>query len=153
MATDSRVRKGKLVIDGVTYSCQPTAVSIEPENAGGEDESIEVLCGDLLTDSEGKTLEAVLKVTAVQDFTSATGSLIGFSWSNNLQEVDFTWQPTADLQDAWIGTIVMEAITVGGEVAKRLTTDAEWKITALVMPQKLGGQRVIGEPAAALEAE
>jgi IPT/TIG domain len=143
--TDSRVKSGRLTLGGVNFSCQPTAVAITPSNTSGSSESLEVLCGDILTDTSSGNLEATLDFTAVQDFTAATGqSLIGYSWSNNGQEVDFVYSPTGQLQDEWQGKVIVQALVAGGEVGSRLTSDASWRISDLRMPQRLGGGKVIG---------
>lgn len=143
--TDSRVKNGSLSLGGSLFSCQPTAVSIVPENEGGDEDTLEVLCGDVLTDATNATLTATLNITAVQDFTAASGqSLVAYSWANNNKEVAFEWSPTPDAQDKWVGKVVVQALEIGGEVATRLTTDAEWKITELTTPPRMGGDKVIG---------
>lgn len=145
--TDSRVRKGILtlgVTPGTDFSCQPTAVAITPENTGGDAEEVEVLCGEFATDATSATLGAALTMTAIQDFTAASGaSLIGYSWVHNNEELPFTWQPTENTADKWTGRVVVQALTVGGDVGVRITTDAAWKVTDLSLPTNLGGDHVI----------
>jgi hypothetical protein len=143
---DSRVRKGSLIVDGQTFSCQPTNVNIAPEHTGGDEEPIEVLCGDTVSDAASATLTATLNMVAIQDFTNPQG-LIGFAWKNDSQEKDFEWQPTEDPADTWTGKVTVQAITAGGDVAARLTTDVAWPITYLTLPVKLGGDVVIGSGA------
>jgi hypothetical protein len=144
---DSRVRKGSLIVDGQTFSCQPTNVNIAPEHSGGDEEVLEVLCGDTISDAASATLTATLNMVAIQDFTNATG-LIGFAWANDSQEKDFAWRPTEDADDTWVGRVTVQAITAGGDVAARLTTDVAWPITYLTLPTKLGGNVVIGSATA-----
>lgn len=142
--TDSRVRQGVLTIDGIDHSCQPTAVSIQPDNtaAGGATE-LELLCGDKLTEAgDSASFSANLTITAVQDFTNAAG-LVAQSWKSNGATVDFSWQATASSADTWTGKVVVAALEVGGDVGARLTTPVSWTITELFLPARLGGQQVI----------
>lgn len=144
---ESRVKQGSLVVGGETFSCQPTSAAIEPSNdTGGGEDTVEVLCGDTLSGASSATLTANLTLTAIQDFTAASGteSLIGYSWAHNGETVDFTWNPTSDPTDEWSGKVTVRALTVGGEVNTRITSDAEWPITELTMPDRLGGKKVIG---------
>lgn len=141
--TDSRVRKGSLIVDGQIFSCQPTNVNITPEHTGGDEETLEVLCGDTVTDAASATLTATLNMVAIQDFTNPAG-LIAFAWSNDGLEKDFSWQPTEDPLDTWTGRTVVQALTAGGDVAARLTTDAAWPINYLKLPEKLGAKVVLG---------
>jgi hypothetical protein len=140
---DSRVRNGALTVGGEVFSCQPTNVNIAPDHSGNTEDPVEVLCGDTITDTGGQTLTATLNITSIQDFTNADG-LIGYAWANDGTEQDFVWQPTDDPTDSWTGKVTVQAITVGGDVAARLTSDAAWPTTQLTMPEKLGGKTVIG---------
>ena len=144
--TDSRVKTGSLVFDPtgtpVDVSCQPTAVSIQPQNTTGTEDIVEVLCGDTIDDSSQGALEANLVLTSIQDFTNSSG-LIAYSWQENGNPVEFEWSPTSDPGDTWSGTCVMQAMEVGGEVSTRLSSQASLRITALTMPTNLGGAAVI----------
>lgn len=140
---DSRVKKGSLTLGGVSYSCQPTNVTIAPDHEGNTEDTVEVLCGDTLVDGAGTTLIANLTMTAIQDWSNADG-LVAFSWMSDNVETAFDWTPTEDDQDKWTGKVVPQALTVGGDVGARITSDAEWKITSLTTPPRLGGKTVIG---------
>jgi len=118
-------------------------VTIAPDHEGTTEDTVEVLCGDTLVDATSTTLVANLTMTSIQDWTNADG-LIGFAWSHDNVEVDFEWTPTSDAQDKWVGKVVPEALTVGGDVGARITSDAEWKITILTTPPRLGSKTVIG---------
>lgn len=152
---ESRVKQGSLTVGGEVFSCQPTAVAIEPSNdTGGAGDDVEVLCGDKLSGASGAALTANLTMTAIQDFTAESGteSLVGYSWAHNSETVDFVWGPTADVQDQWTGKVTVQALNIGGDVNTRITTDAEWPITELTMPTRLGGKKVIGSGGAAAGA-
>jgi len=140
---DSRVRKGSLTIGGEVFSCQPTNVNIAPDHSGTTEDPVEVLCGDTISDTGSQTLTATLNITAIQDFTNADG-FVGYAWAQDGTEQDFTWEPTEDPTDAWSGKTTVQAVTMGGDVATRLTSEAAWPITELIMPTKLGGKTVIG---------
>lgn len=140
---DSRVKNGSLTLGGEEFSCQPTTVTIAPDHEGTTEDSVEVLCGDTLAGSTANVLTANLTITAIQDFTNTAG-LIGYSWANDGSIVDFTWSPTSDSEDEWTGKVTIGALTVGGDVNTRITSDAEWKITQLVTPSRLGSKTVIG---------
>jgi hypothetical protein len=144
---ESKVRRGRLTIDGQDHSCQPSAVSIVPENTeGNAGDELELLCGDKIAgDGTSGELSATLQITAVQDFTDAQG-LIAQSWKVNGTEAAFVWRPTESEDDAWSGKVKVSAITVGGEVGQRLTSDVSWTIAELTLPTKLGGGQVIPAP-------
>ena len=78
---------------------------------------------------------------------------VGYSWANNGKTVDFMFSPTGQAQDEWTGKAIVQALTIGGEVAARLTTDASWTITDLRMPVRLGGDKVIGAGAGGTTAQ
>lgn len=122
--TESKIKEGTLTLDGVDHSCQPTSVKITP---GYEEEgdALETLCGDLL--SPDTTRSDTLAITAVQDFTDVAG-LVNFSWLNDLEHVPFVWAPRGAEGPTYSGTVEVRALEVGGDVGKRLSTEAEWKV-------------------------
>jgi hypothetical protein len=138
------VRQGVLTVDGEDFSCQPTSVSIQPQNnAGTAGNELEVLCGEKLTDAgDAASFAANLVITAIQDFTNSAG-LVAKSWKENGQTLPFEWQSTSQVADKWKGKIVVTAVEVGGEVGQRITTPVSWTITELFLPPRLGGMQVI----------
>lgn len=148
---DARVRKGSLTLGGDPFSCQPTNVTIAPDHEGTEEDSVEVLCGDVLAGTTANVLTANLTMTSIQDFTDPDG-LQAFSWANDGVATPFAWNPTDDPDDEWTGDVIPESLTVGGDVAARITADAEWKITKLVTPPRFGSKTVIGGTTAATGA-
>lgn len=153
MATQSRVRRGILRLEDaagggtfVDFSCVPTAVSIEPGSSEAGD-TIEVLCGDQVTDaSAAKT--ATLSITAIQDFTDSAG-LQAYSWKHDGETVGFEWLANGEsdaTQSLWRGTVLVNALTVGGEVGQRLDTSATWAIKSLQLPPAFGSSWYIGGP-------
>ena len=151
---DSRVKKGSLKL-GATglgqkdFSCQPTAITIEPSyNTDGD--PLEVLCGDTILPSTTRT--DALKFTAIQDFDDPQG-LVAYSWNNDMEPVPFEWKPSGATGPTYTGTVEVRALTVGGDIAKRITTDAEWtiagKATYTPPPPIPPTKPTITEPAAA----
>lgn len=130
--TDSRVRRGSLTftVGGteVDFSCQPTSVSITPE-FGGEDDAVEVLCGDSLGSTAGNQTNS-LEFTAIQDFVDPEG-LVAWSWDHSLEIVEFAWTPNPE-GPTYSGQVQVQALTIGGEVGSRVTSDATWPITGAV---------------------
>lgn len=136
---ESRVKNGSLVIGGRVFSCVPTAVSVVPgSEGGGGGDSLEVLCGDVLTaGGSSESLTAELSITALQDFTDPNG-LVAYSWLNQGEQT-FEWIPNgADPTNKWVGKVVVTPIETGGEVNTRLTSDVSWTITALQTPASWG---------------
>ncbi|MDG4860139.1 hypothetical protein P8605_18615 [Streptomyces sp. T-3] len=126
--TDSRLKKGKLTFGPaatpvLTVSCQATDVRLSPDFQDTGD-AVEVLCGDEEAASTATTW--VLKMTAIQDFDNADG-LVNYAMDHDGESVDFQWTPN-ETSATWSGKCVIKAVEIGGEVAKRVTTDAEWPV-------------------------
>lgn len=126
--TDSRIKKGTLTIgtdpDTVDISCQASAVSLEPSTTE-TGEALEVLCGDDVPATH-KTAWA-LKFTGIQDFTNVDGFLM-FALEHDGETHAYTWKP-AEVGPTFSGMCTVKALTIGGEVGPRVTTDAEWPAT------------------------
>lgn len=128
MVNDSRVKSGSLKIGPTAtakdFSCQPTAISIVPTvNQAGD--PVEVLCGDTL--AAASTTTWALVFTAIQDFDDPEG-LLTYAFDNDGTEQDFEWKPSAT-SPTFSGKVTVQALTIGGDVAVRITTDATWPIT------------------------
>lgn len=136
---ESKLKLGKLTLGGVPpvtppgpptggteFSCQATNVRIVPSfNDTGD--PVETLCGDTLT--ADTTTDWALQGTSIQDFDSPAG-FIEYSWTNNLQNVPFVWQPN-ETENLYYGTVQVRALEVGGDVNARITTDFEWPIQGM----------------------
>lgn len=125
--TQSKLRKGSLILGdapGTEFSCQATAVSVTTEFSEDGDK-VETLCGDeILPDT---TQASTLKFTAVQDFEDPAG-LVRYSWDHSLEVVDFSWTPDKTKIPRIYGTVQVRRLDIGGDVNKRLTSDAEWPV-------------------------
>ena len=123
--TDSRVRRGTLTIDGISFATQPTNVKLSPDFVEDGDR-VEVLSGDVIEPDETTTW--ALNITAIQDFDDPAG-FIAFALDNNGEVVPFVWKPN-DVAGSvsYSGTVKVRAVEIGGDVASRNTSDAEWAV-------------------------
>lgn len=131
--TDSRVRRGKLTFtltgggsnEPFEASCQPTTVTLTPKV--GDSSSVETLCGDSL-DSDGLTTWS-LTLTAIQDWTNKDGFVL-WTLANDGKTATFSWKPNDDpATGTFTGTVTVQALAIGGDVGKSLTSDADWPMT------------------------
>lgn len=125
---ESKLKTGSLLLGtapGVEYACQQTNVRIVPEH-NEEGDTVETLCGDLLTPSTTTTWS--LQGTAIQDWDAPGGlSFVQYSWENNGETVDFEWTPNAGATTI-SGEVTVRAVEMGGDVNTRITTDFEWPL-------------------------
>lgn len=124
---ESRLKTGKLTLGGAAgvggteFACQQTNVRVTPSHDETGDE-LETLCGDKLA-PDVKTSWS-LAGTSIQDFDSPDG-FVKYSVENNLEVVEYSWQPNAGTFEV-TGTVQVRAVEIGGDVNTRLTTDFEW---------------------------
>lgn len=124
--TDSRVRNGTLSLGEipVLFECQATTVQIVPDHS--EEDGVETLCGETTAPSLETT--SSLEITAIQDFTDPLG-FQQYTWENNGVTVPFSWCPgDLLLEPTYSGNCQIRSVTIGGEVATQITTDAEFPI-------------------------
>lgn len=126
--TTSKLKSGTLTIDGVAFATQATNVRIVPPEQPSGDDTSEVLSGDPLP-AESSDASWKLAITAVQDFEDVAG-FVNFTWVNEGEAVPFTWAPRGATGPSFAGTVTVWPVELGGDVAKRLTSDAEWKLDA-----------------------
>jgi len=124
---ESRLKTGKLTLGGTAgvggteFACQATNVRVTPSHDESGDE-VETLCGDKLAPDVKTTWS--LAGTSIQDFDKPAG-FVQYSVENNLEVVEFSWQPNASTFVVE-GTVQVRACEIGGDVNARLTTDFEW---------------------------
>lgn len=133
---DSRLKKGKLTfatqaaptIAVMDVSCQATSVILEPSK-DEQGDPVEVLCGDAVAAVSITTW--TMNLTAIQDFdsdgTGTSQSFVLWALENDGTTFAYTWQPN-ETSGTFSGTVVVSAVSIGGEVALRLTTETEWSI-------------------------
>lgn len=121
--TTSKLKLGTLTLDGVSFATQATNVRLVPPDKPSGDDVGEVLSGDPLPpESEEKWTMAI---EAVQDFTDAAG-FVNFTWVNQGEVVAYVWAPQGASGPSFAGSVTVWPVELGGEVNKRLTTEAEW---------------------------
>lgn len=129
----SKQKTGTLTLGtapGTDFSCQPTAVKIT--TAKNVEEGQETLCGD--TEPDTVTYDKTLELTVIQDWSDPDG-LIAYSHEHEGEVVPFTWAPAgATGGPTYSGTVQVDPLDIGGDVAARLTSDGAWAIVSLDAP-------------------
>lgn len=121
---DSRNKGGTLTLDAVAFGKQMTSVSLVPATEE-EGEAVETLTGATIDADEVTTW--ALELGAIQDFDDPAG-FVEFARLNAGELVPFSWVPNADGAPTYSGTVRVRAVTIGGEVAKRLNSDTSWPV-------------------------
>lgn len=118
-----KVGPGKLTLgatSGVDFSAQVTSCTITPNAT--RDEPLHVLSGEVLAGDSAYT--ATLAASLLQDLT--TSGIVAYSWTHAGETVDFEYQPNTALGATIVGTVVVDPISVGGEVNTRATSEISW---------------------------
>lgn len=121
---DHRLKAGTLTLDALPFATQATNVRLVPKT-DEDGEALEVLSGDTI-EPDDKT-DWTLNITTVQDFDDPAG-FIAFCLENAGQVVPFDWKPNAT-GVSYAGSVKVRPVEIGGDVASRNTTDAEFPIT------------------------
>ena len=122
--TVSRLKTGTLMLDTTPFATQATNVRLVPPEAPKGDDAGEVLSGDPLpAETEAKWTMALV---AVQDFDDPAG-FVNFTWTNQGEKVPYSWTPNEG-GPTFSGVVTVWPVELGGDVAKRLTTEAEWEL-------------------------
>lgn len=119
--TDSRLKEGTLTLDAVAFATQATNVRLTPSTDEVGDR-VEVLSGDVDEPEDETTWSLV--IDAVQDFDDDAG-LINFALQNAGDVVAYSWKPNAGAP-TYTGTVKVRPVEIGGDVATRNLTSAEW---------------------------
>ncbi len=129
MITESKIKSGTLTLGGVDFAAQATNVKVTPTHDEDGD-PVETLSGDQLTPdvTRGNTLA----LTAIQDFDDVAG-FVNYTWANDLETVAFVWRPKGVTGPSYAGNVEVRAVEVGGDVNKRITTEAEWTCEGAVI--------------------
>lgn len=121
---DSRNKGGVLILDAQPFEKQMTSVELVPSEEEDGDR-LEVLSGEVIEPDEITSWE--LQLGAIQDFVDPAG-FVEFARTNKGELVSFVWAPNGAGQPAYSGTVRVRAVTIGGEVASRLTTTKAWPV-------------------------
>jgi hypothetical protein len=123
----STVRKlgpGTLTVGAVgsplDFSGRCTAVKVTWKEGKADD--VEVLDGSTIAGE--RNFDATLEATVYQDDLVA-GGLIDYSWVQKGTQVPFTFTPYAGGRSI-TGQLIVDPLDVGGDVAKKNTTDLKW---------------------------
>jgi hypothetical protein len=107
----------------IDWSCQITSAQVEWESDAEDDEK--VLCGDTIPGA--RTYTATLSGTAHQDLGApAAESMVAFSWANKGTTQPFVFVPNDTLTSQITGSVVIDPLTVGGDIGTNGTSDFEW---------------------------
>lgn len=128
--TESRLKSGTLTLDAVPFATQATSVRLVPSTDEVGD-PIEVLSGDE-TGTDDETTWALV-ITAIQDFDDVDG-FVRFALDNANTKVPFIWRPNNTSTNQFTGTVKVRPVEIGGDVNRRLTTDAEWPLDGAPTP-------------------
>lgn len=116
--------------DLTTFDSQVLSITLEPDVS--KDEDREVLSGEIAAGE--RTENWNLTGTLLNDF-GQTGSLVEFCFTNRGQEKPFRFTPSTASGKEITGTIMIEALAIGGDVGVTPETDFEF---ALVGSPTLG---------------
>lgn len=102
------------------FSCQVTSVtvSMEPER----EDPTPTLCGDSLIGESSYT--ATLEATLVQDL--AETGIVAWSWENRGSTMPVVFVPNSAAGAEVTGSVVIDPISIGGDVKVRNTSDVSW---------------------------
>lgn len=118
-----RTGPGTLTLGDATgndFAVQVTACSVTA-NPG---DTITVLSGDSVRD-----YTATLAVSVLQDLTAS--GIVAYSWTNAGETVDFEFIPNSAIGASITGTVTIDPIMIGGEVATTARADVSWTCPAL----------------------
>lgn len=73
-----------------------------------------------------RTYSWTLQATLIQDLTEA--GMMDYTWSHKGQQVPFEFVPSTAAGRTVSGTVIVDPITIGGDVKKKNTADLEWEI-------------------------
>jgi len=128
--TDSRNKEGTLTLDAAQFEAQATAVALVP-STDEEGDAVETLSGDEILPDD--VTSWTLNITAIQDFTDATG-LLEFLRANAGDIVTFDWKPTTAAVPHWSGSVKVRPAQIGGNVNERLTSEIVLPIQGDINP-------------------
>lgn len=118
------------------FSCQVTSVTVSVE--ADRDDPTPTLCGDNLVGES--TYNGTLEATIVQDLEK-TG-VVAWSWEHKGETVPVRFVPNSAAGAEVKGSVVVDPISIGGDVKVRNTSDISWSFAGepvLSWPEPIGG--------------
>lgn len=110
----------------IDFSCQLTAATLTP--SVDQDDDTPVLCGDTVPGDRRYTFE--LEMSVLQDWRAE--GITAFSYENKGTAVEFQFSPDTDGGPLVTGTVMVDPMNLGGEVAQRATAD--WTLSVVGDP-------------------
>lgn len=117
------------------FSCQVTAVTVSVE--ADRDDPTPTLCGDNLVGES--TYNGTLEATIVQDLDR--DGVVAWSWENKGRTVPVRFIPNQVTGAEITGSVVVDPISIGGDVKVRNTSDISWSFAGepvLAWPDTVG---------------
>lgn len=102
------------------FSCQVTAVTVSVE--ADRDDPTPTLCGDNLVGES--TYNGTLEATIVQDLER--DGVVAWSWEHKGETVPVRFIPSTVAGAEVTGSVVVDPISIGGDVKVRNTSDISW---------------------------
>lgn len=102
------------------FSCQVTSVTVSVE--ADRDDPTPTLCGDNLVGET--TYNGSLEATIVQDLEA--DGVVAWSWENKGLTVPVRFIPNQATGAEITGSVVVDPISIGGDVKVRNTSDISW---------------------------
>lgn len=118
------------------FSCQVTAVTVSVE--ADRDDPTPTLCGDNLVGES--TYNGTLEATIVQDLER--DGVVAWSWEHKGETVPVRFIPSTVAGAEVTGSVVVDPISIGGDVKVRNTSDISWAFAGepvLSWPDAIGG--------------
>lgn len=131
---------------GDTFDCQVISVAIVPSDAGSSASDQQVTLGGCVVPAEESDGDKdQLEFTVISDHNAGAtdpSGIIAYSWAHRAEELAFEFTPRTDPSEegddvgpqAFSGTVICKALTVGGTVDEKLEISTSWDITSLVLP-------------------
>ncbi|MFS0289136.1 hypothetical protein ACL1FZ_08560 [Corynebacterium striatum] len=130
---------GTLIFDkpggNAEFSANVTSVTVGADADKGD--ALLVLSGDTIPGD--RTYAWKLSATTYQSLKE--GGIIDYSWNNAGKTVPFEFKPKDGIESTVTGSVVIDPVTLGGEVGTKPTSDFEWEIvgTPKLTPAKTVG--------------
>lgn len=118
------------------FSCQVTAVTVSVE--ADRDDPTPTLCGDNLVGES--TYNGTIEATIVQDLEES--GVVAWSWEHKGETVPVRFVPNSTAGAEVTGSVVVDPISIGGDVKVRNTSDISWSFAGepvLSWPEQVGG--------------
>lgn len=111
----------------IDIACQITSAELKPDVDQEDDQP--VLCGDIVPGA--RTYTWTLNASLFQDWRAK--GINAFSIENKGKQVPFTYEPDSDDGVMISGNVVIDPLSIGGDVESRATAD--WELSLVGDPE------------------